>query len=225
MKKTSSAKGKVSTKDNSNTPKTDATVKMCTKCKTAKPLSEFGKLAASKDGYLTFCKACNRGRNKDYRLHIIDLVGKVVKTKVTKSINWDKVPVRVHEVRLNNDCAIGDFFKNNEVTEDFVLQINVYDKDADGNRKEVSTHRMYVKASDWKDLLSFPQSEQMKSDLAEVTDAKWNDFVFHYLKAFGLACPNNLIGLRFKKHGSTGKCVNIGFGTKNLPALEAKFAK
>lgn len=203
--------------------KTEVTKKVCTVCKSEKPLSEFGKLAAAKDGHLCFCKECNRARNKNYRLRVIDVSGKLV--AATVGVDWDNVPVRTHEVRVNNDCVVGDYFKNLNVTEDFVLEVKVWDKDENDVRQEVSNHRLYVKASEWKKTLDFPQAEQMKADVETVTDAKWGDFVFRYTKAFGTALPNNLVGLRFKKHGSSGKCVNVGFNLKNLPALEAKFSK
>ena len=39
--------------------------KVCTSCKTEKPLSEFPKRSKSKDGYYSWCKECSKARNKE----------------------------------------------------------------------------------------------------------------------------------------------------------------
>jgi hypothetical protein len=41
--------------------------KKCSKCGEVKPVSEFHKRAASKDGYATRCKVCKKAENKAYR--------------------------------------------------------------------------------------------------------------------------------------------------------------
>ena len=220
---------------NVNVNSTEVKVKVCSTCKTEKPIEEFGKLAASKDGHLSFCKECNRSRNKKYRLSVIDVVGEVVKAEVVKSevikavvassFDWSTAPIHEHEVRVNNDCVIGDYFKNVSIEENFILKVIIWDRDENDERKTVSEHMLYITVDEWKKLLEFEKSEQMKLDLACVTEPKWTEFFFRYTKAFGLAKPNNLLGLRFKKHGSQGKCVNIGFNLKNLPALESMFSK
>lgn len=200
-------------------------VKTCSTCKTDKPVSEFGKLAASKDGYLSFCKECNRARNKEYRSSkktVKDVVP--VTSVVNNEIDWDSVPVRSHDVRIKNDCSIGDYFKNLQ-DENFVLKITEWDNDEKGQRKDVKTHNLYVKGSEWKEMLSFPESEKMKAELSKVKDSTWSDFVFHYTKKYFNAKPENLVRLRFKKCGSTGKCVNVGINTKDLPKLTQRFSR
>ncbi len=212
---------KISPKNVTANP-TELTVKNCTKCKTEKSVDEFGKSAVSKDGYLSICKVCNQQRSKDYRLRLAGSNIKLVPK--TANVDWKKVPVFTHGVRINNDCAIGDYFKHLNMPENFILQINVWDNI--GNvQKVIKTHRLYVNANEWKSMLAFNEAEQMKSDLANATDQNWGSFVFKYTKAFGLARPGNFVGLRFKKHGTNGKCVNVGFSPKNLHALEQKFAK
>ena len=207
-----------------NSENKSATTKVCTICKTEKSMDDFGKLAASKDGHLSFCKECNRQRNKNYRLSMIDVAGTVVRAAVSNEIDWSKAPVREHDVRVLNDCVIGDYFKNVE-SEDFVLEINEWDNDNKGERKTVKTHKMFVKGSELKKMIEFPESEKMRNDLTTVTDQKWGDFVFHYTKLFFKAHPDNPIGLRFKKHGPSGKCINVGISNKNIPVLEEKFSK
>ena len=204
--------------------KSEEKVKTCTLCGNSKPIDEFGKLAASKDGHLMFCKVCNQARNKDYRLSVINLTGKAT-PKAPAGIDWSKAPVFEHEVRVNNDCVIGEYAKNASVNENFVLKISVWDKDENDVKKIVETHTLYVKADEWKKMLDFPQAKQMISEVNDVKDTKWVDFVFHYTKVFGQSLPNNPVGLRFKKCGTNGKCVNVGFNLKNLPALKAKFSK
>ena len=40
--------------------------KQCSKCNEVKSISEFGKLSNSKDGYMSWCKPCNRKRVRNY---------------------------------------------------------------------------------------------------------------------------------------------------------------
>lgn len=42
-------------------------MKMCSKCKDSKSLSEFGKRSSNKDGYNYYCKACERATSQSYR--------------------------------------------------------------------------------------------------------------------------------------------------------------
>jgi hypothetical protein len=42
------------------------TTKTCSRCKTAKPISDFGRNATTKDKLQYYCKACARGAVKAY---------------------------------------------------------------------------------------------------------------------------------------------------------------
>jgi hypothetical protein len=104
----------------------------------------------------------------------------------------------------------------------------VWDNDQNGVKQEISNHKLYVRPDEWKKMVEFPDAEKMRMDLLCVTDKTWSEFGFHYTKLFWKEKPNNLVGLRFKKHGPSGMCVNVGLSVKNtskLAELEKKFAK
>ena len=42
-------------------------MKICTKCKNQKELTEFGKSKYSKEGHKIYCKECSRADQKKYR--------------------------------------------------------------------------------------------------------------------------------------------------------------
>jgi hypothetical protein len=213
---------------------TEKTEKFCSICKVIHPIEMFGKLKASPDGYLTFCKASNQARNKAYRLSLteVEKPAKEPKTKLPMAVksvktSWDKAPVKVHEVRFGNDVSLGDYFKLGHVKENFILQVKVWDIEGLDKKVDVSNHKLYVTAEKWNQMVDFRNAEEMKRELSNVTDATWNPFVRKYGQLYNEAAPSGtrLIGLRFKKHGSTGKCVNCGFSLKTIPALEKEFSK
>ena len=45
-------------------------IKHCTRCKTNKPISEFGKNKNEKDGHSVYCKVCYSGIMRAYRLKL-----------------------------------------------------------------------------------------------------------------------------------------------------------
>lgn len=133
------------------------------------------------------------------------------------------VPLIVCEARVKNDIILGDYFKLREMS-DFIIQINIWDVDADEHRVEVATHYLYIESNVWKQMVNFPQVEQMRIELAGVTYSKWPDFVFHYTRLFNKTHSADLFGLRFRQSGVEGKTVKICISFKNLDALVAKFA-
>lgn len=133
------------------------------------------------------------------------------------------IPLIMCEARINNDIILGDFFKLRELS-DFIIQVNIWDVDTDENRKEVATHYLYIESDTWKEIINFPQAEQMRIELAGITYSQWTDFVFHYTRLFNKTHSSDLFGLRFRRSGVEGKTVKIGVTFKNLDALVAKFA-
>jgi len=204
----------------------EITEKECTACGTVKPLDEFGALKAGKYGKMSICKECNQNRSKNYRKTLETMVKNAPVGKTPKMmIDWAKVPVVVREVRKGNEVSLGDYFKNRTKKENFVLEIHVWDN-VKGSKTIVSKHKLFVKAENWNNLVSFKKFDTMEHDLFNAdSDKAWKEFVDKYGKEFAKENPNRPIGLRFKKHGSNGKQVNCGFGLKSITELEKIFSE
>ena len=92
--------------------------KICSKCKSLRSISEFGKCISSKDGLKSYCKICISKYNYDNREHIRK------KCKLYRINNLEKEKLRDKNNWLKN--------KNKRITQQKVWIIN--------NRKRIRTY-------------------------------------------------------------------------------------
>lgn len=100
-------------------------MKKCTKCQIVKPIVEFNKRSASKDGLAYWCGCCRQKSQTQYRRDNLELVRKrdrerykrnpekmmAVQRKISYGITKEEYSGRLE--KQNNSCAIcGDLFEN-----------------------------------------------------------------------------------------------------------------
>lgn len=75
-------------------------MKICTKCKESKGLSEFGKQATGLNGLRSVCKKCHNLDNKKYRKEHPEVRAKY------RSENKEKIAITTNEYYVNNSIVI-----------------------------------------------------------------------------------------------------------------------
>jgi hypothetical protein len=160
-------------------------VKICYKCSIDKPIEDFNKCSASKDGYSTYCKTCKK--EIDGQRYIInkDKICSVV--KIYRESNKEIISIKKKTYTIENAEIISKWQKEYRIKND--AKLKQYDKERKKGRKQtigdkwrgllyLSLRRLGQKKSGHTiDLLGY-SPHQLKEHLESlfVEGMSWNNY-------------------------------------------------
>lgn len=107
-------------------------LKLCCKCKTEKPLSQFSKRSAAKDGLYSSCKDCESARVAEW---------------YSKNSEKQKQAAAKYYAENKQACLATQAVYRDRHREKIGAQISAYRKTPEGKRKKTEHDRAYVAAS------------------------------------------------------------------------------
>jgi len=164
-------------------------IKICSKCKKEKPVFEFSKNKATKDGLQYICKACEKQYRKDNAERISE------RMKQYQKDNAEHISERMKQYYKNNIKDIskqdGEYYKNNR--ERIAKQTKQYRKD---NAEHISKQKKEYYRNN-KDRLKIQRKQYRKNNAERIkqqlnSSAKF-DLYYDRLKRFEevRCCPKN----------------------------------
>jgi hypothetical protein len=129
--------------------------------------------------------------------------------------NGAQTGVSIKCIGLNSSIDFGDFIRQTQVDEDFILYVGFW---SGSKNKIVEEYKVLIKADVWKGYfgdktITGQMIEEMKgiSNLYS-DDAKWKDFRNKYKQMYG----KSIISLRFKRDHKKQKRIQCGITKQNF---------
>ena len=148
-----------------------------------------------------------------------DKYGIVLSNEYTSK--WDgklnEIPISIKTEKFGSDVEMADFFRNQQVNEDFYLLVGFW-KDQKDNI--VEEHLLKIKGDEYHQMFSENYTDRLHNLLDNITndksdDAKWKEQIASIRKDWKNDTPN-LIRLRFKRDHKSQKRIQCAINNKDF---------
>lgn len=148
-----------------------------------------------------------------------DKYGIVLSNEYTSK--WDgklnELPISIKTEKFGSDVEMADFFRNQQVNEDFYLLVGFW-KDQKDNI--VEEHLLKIKSDEYHQMFSENYTDRLHNLLDNITndksdDAKWKEQIASIRKDWKNDTPN-LIRLRFKRDHKSQKRIQCAINNKDF---------
>jgi hypothetical protein len=162
--------------------------------------------------------------------HGLDYETKIItENKLIKNTNytgkWDSYegdkPVSVKCVGVNGSIDFGDFKRQTEVKEDFLLYIGFWQYNKNKEKVVIEEYKLLIKYEDWMsylgniDIIDDMLKEMKYISNDKIDDDKWKKFRSKYTKLYNYN-KKSIIKLRFKRDHKKQKRIQCGISNKNF---------
>lgn len=132
-----------------------------------------------------------------------------------ENIEGESIPVSVKCIGIKSSIDFGDFRRQTEIIDDFILYVGFWKTQ---KTNIVEEYKVLIKGENWSKYFGDKQIiGDMMKDMSLITndysdDSKWKDFRNKYSKLYG----ESTISLRFKRDHKSQKRIQCGITKKNF---------
>lgn len=135
------------------------------------------------------------------------------------------IPVQIKTVKMGCEICLGDYYRNLNIKENFILHIAQW-KLTNDVKTIVEFFTLYIDKDKWIQHFTYTQSKSMNVEFQLITNLHQDDDNFHQLvtkhkKQFDEENPNSIIKIRFKRDHQ--KRIQCSIPQKNIVMLKRNF--